>query len=120
MVSEELWEQVNAILDEQQRANKRPARRPVQLFAGVTRCHCGTSMYVPSNTPKCVCHKCRNKIPKKDLEGVFRDELKAFFFQPETVAEYVGQADETIRDLTELLRSMREEYGSAGSSQECD
>lgn len=109
VVSEELWEQVNAILEDQERTKKKPARKPVQLFAGVTRCHCGTSMYVPSNTPKYVCHKCRNKIPKEDLEAVFRDELKAFFFDPEAVAGYLGQADETLRDRADLLASMRED-----------
>lgn len=109
VVPEGLWEQVNAILDEQQKANKRPARRPVHLFAGVTRCHCGTSMYVPSNTPKYVCHKCRNKIPEDALEEVFRDELKAFFFDPSAVATYFKEADDTVGNWTELLEGLREE-----------
>ena len=109
IVSEEVWDQVNAILDEQQATHKRPARRPVQLFAGVTRCHCGTKMYVPSNTPKYVCHKCRNKIPKTDLEGIFRDELQGFFFSPDMVAEYLGQADEEIRHRAELVEALLEE-----------
>ena len=41
IVSEELWDQCNAILDEQEKQNKRPARKTVQLFAGYVFCQCG-------------------------------------------------------------------------------
>ena len=46
IVSEELWEQCNAILDENHNG-RRNGRRPMTLFAGVTHCHCGSKMYVP-------------------------------------------------------------------------
>ncbi len=68
IVSEELWDRCNAILSRQQ-ANRQPrARNPVHLFGGLTWCGvCGTKMYVKSNTPKYVCHKCCNQT--RDLYG---------------------------------------------------
>ncbi|OFZ79391.1 MAG: hypothetical protein A2583_02855 [Bdellovibrionales bacterium RIFOXYD1_FULL_53_11] len=51
IVSEELWNQCNQILEEQTKAHKRPGRKPVQLFAGLAFCACGHKMYVRSNSP---------------------------------------------------------------------
>lgn len=109
VISEELWDQCNAILEQQRRNGKRAAKKPVQLFAGVAYCACGQKMYVPSNTPKYVCHECRNKIPIADLEGVFHEQLKNFFFSPSEIADYLNQADETIRDREEQLETLSNE-----------
>jgi site-specific DNA recombinase len=106
IVPEELWEQCNLTLNE---ARRRPARKAVQLFAGVTQCVCGAKMYVPSNTPKYVCYKCRNKIPVGDLEGVFHEQLKNFFLSPKEMVSYLEQADETIKEKEELLASLMRE-----------
>ena len=75
VVSAEVWDQCNAILDEQRKRRKPPARKRVHLFGGITFCSCGQKMYVPSNSPKYVCAKCRNKIPVEDLEGIFQEQL---------------------------------------------
>lgn len=103
IVSQELWDQCNAILDEQRAKRKRPGRKAVHLFAGLVYCHCGNKMYVPSNTPKYVCYKCRNKIPIVDLDGIFHEQLKNFFFSPDEVAEYLNQADQMIGEKENLL-----------------
>ena len=53
LVSKDLWDRCNDILEKQQRVG--PARRKVShLFAGLVHCSCGTKMYVPSNTDKYV------------------------------------------------------------------
>ncbi|MEW8285204.1 MAG: recombinase family protein [Candidatus Thiodiazotropha endolucinida] len=103
IVTEALWDQCNAILEDQRKKHKRPARKAVQLFAGLTYCGCGHKMYVPSNTPKYVCYKCRNKIPIVDLEGIFHEQLKNFFFSPDDIAQYLNQADSVIREKEKLL-----------------
>jgi len=109
IVSEELWNQCNAILDEQERKNKRPARKVVHLFSGVAYCQCGSKMYVPSNSPKYICYKCRNKIGEADLEEVFHQQLKSFFFSPTEVSDYLQKADKVIKEKEELLRALGEE-----------
>jgi len=109
VVSEELWNQCNQILDERRRNGRRPARTAVHLFAGIAYCHCGQKMYVPSNTPKYVCYKCRNKIPVEDLDAVFHEQLKGFFFSPTEIVRYLEQADNTIKEKAELLQTLENE-----------
>ena len=109
IVSEELWDQCNAILDEQEKQNKRPARKTVQLFAGFVFCHCGHKMYVPSNSPKYTCYKCRNKIGTTDLEEIFHHQLKDFFFSPTEITNYLNQADQVIKNKEELLKTLEGE-----------
>src|SRR5215510_14668426 len=41
IVSEELWDQCNQILEERDKNGKRPAKKPTHLFTGVTFCSCG-------------------------------------------------------------------------------
>ncbi|HZS09329.1 MAG TPA: recombinase family protein [Blastocatellia bacterium] len=108
VVSEELWEECNRILGAM-RNGKKPARKAVQLFAGVTLCHCGDRMYKPSNTPKYVCPRCRNKIPTDDLEAVFHQQLRGFVFSPDEVARYLEDADQAIAGKGELLATLEQE-----------
>jgi site-specific DNA recombinase len=68
-------------------------------------------MYVPSNTPKYVCYECRNKIPVGDLEGVFHEQLKHFFFSPEDITEYLHHADHVLKEKEALLHTFESEQG---------
>lgn len=74
IVSEEVWEEANAILNGSQKFGKKTAH----LFAGFVFCHCGGKMSVPSNSPKYVCMDCRHKIRTNDLEEIFRAQLAEF------------------------------------------
>ncbi|TGY88229.1 recombinase family protein [Marinicauda algicola] len=97
IVSVELWERCNAILDEQAKGRK-PGPRGRYLFAGKVKCEAdGQTMYVLNENPKFVCRQCRRKIPQDDLEAIFRDQLKAFFFSPEDVAAYLRSTSSDIQ-----------------------
>jgi len=109
IVSEDLWKECNAILYDQQRKNKPPAKRAVHLFAGFAYCDCGTKMYVPSNSPKYTCPKCRNKIGVTDLEEVFHHQLQTFFMSPTEVAGYLAKADQVVEEKEELLQALEDE-----------
>lgn len=107
VISPEIWDRCNAML--QERKNRPPAKQTRTLFAGVVFCGCGNKMYVPSNTPKYVCYRCRNKIPVTDLENVFHTQLKDFFFSTADVARHLESADITIREKTQLLAAIEAE-----------
>ena len=109
IVSEEVWDQCQAILDSNP---KHPGRTkaPTQLFAGFVFCHCGKKMYVRTNTPKYICEGCRNKIPVEDLEAVFIDELKNFAVSPGEINAHLEKANTNIAEKERLLVSIQSEY----------
>ena len=109
IVSEEIWDQCNTILEKQKKSRKKPPKKTVHLFSGVAHCQCGGKMYVPSNSPKYTCYKCRNKIGETDLEEVFQYQLKSFFFSPSEIDGYLKKADQFIKEKEELMRSLVEE-----------
>lgn len=109
VVSEELWTECNTILEEQRTKGKRPTKRALHLFAGLAFCGCGHKMYVPSNSPKYVCAKCRNKIPVVDLEAVFHEQLRNFFFSTDELAHYLERADTVIREKEDLVSVLERE-----------
>ena len=112
IVSEALWSQCNALVDEQLKG--RPAaRKAVQLFTGLSFCHCGQKMYVKSNSPKYICGKCRNKIPIEDLEGVFHDQLKTFFLSSDEIDQHLAKAQAGIGEKEELIRVLENEHAKA-------
>jgi hypothetical protein len=78
-------------------------------------------MYVFSRTSKYICSACRTKISMEDLEYVFRQELKAFFFPAERVNEHLAVADTELtekrgrlaaheKQLEKLRAEMRKTY----------
>ena len=118
IISEELWNQCNAILDEQQKTNHRPTKKAVHLFTSFAYCECGTKMYVPSNSPKYTCQKCHNKIGIHDLESIFHEQLKEFLLSPKEILEYLNRADQSVQEKEELLASLIHEQTK--SKQEMD
>ncbi len=109
IVSQDLWDQCNRILDEQRNGRKAPGPKPVHLFTGVVYCTCGAKMRVPSNSPKYICRKCKTKVGVPDLETVFHEQLKNFFFSEEEITNHLQQADERIKEKEELLESLTSE-----------
>ena len=98
IVEASLWEQVNQIIEEQSKGWKRPGPLPTQVFGNIAHCGCGHKMYVRAGTGKYLCRKCHNKIPVADLEGIFHDELKAFFGSPERIAAHLGDAKRNLSE----------------------
>lgn len=109
IISEDLWNQANQIIEEQLKAWKKPGKSPVHLFSGLAFCSCGHKMYVAANTPKYFCRKCSNKIPITDLENIVRQELKVFFGQPKLIAEHLKNAGQNVIEKSALLETHQRE-----------
>ena len=96
IVTPELWDRCNAILDEQANG-KALGPRGRYLFAGKIVCgHDNSKMYVLNEAPKFVCRICRNKIPQDDIEAIFRDQLRAFFSSEKELAAYLDNTTAEI------------------------
>jgi site-specific DNA recombinase len=108
IVSDEVWEQCNWFL-EKNHNGKRPARHTVQLFAGIAHCSCGNKMYVPVKSPKYICSKCKNKIGIADLEAVFHEQLKTYFFSPTEIGAYLQGMDRNLKEKEASLKSLEQE-----------
>jgi site-specific DNA recombinase len=109
IISDELWNQTNQIIEEQLKSWKRPGKTPVHLFSGLAHCACGHKMYVRAGSPKYFCRKCCNKIPVTDLENVVHQELKVFFTQPERVTHHLQAADKNLVEKQTLLDAHQRE-----------
>lgn len=114
IVSEEVWDQVNSII-EAQKTGPIQTKRVRHLFAGLTHCECGARMQVPSNSPKYVCPKCKLKIPLEDLETIFQEQLKGFFLSPEDIQRYLAQADDALNEKEAQLATIQAEEAGAAS-----
>ena len=109
LVSDEVWEECNRLIDDSYVKQKRPAKKPVHLFAGIAHCECGQPMYVPSNSPKYVCRACRNKIAAVDLDEIFMEEIKGYSLSPEAIANYLKSSGDTANEKERLIALQREE-----------
>ncbi|HZQ45910.1 MAG TPA: recombinase family protein [Verrucomicrobiae bacterium] len=109
IVPESLWQQVNQIIEEQTKSWKRPGKSPVHVFSSLAQCACGAKMYVRAKSPKYVCRKCCNKIPIKDIDEIFHHEMKAFFAQPERIAQHLKDARQNLTEKEALLATHKNE-----------
>jgi len=103
IVSENMWNQVNKILEEQGKAWKKPGRLPTQTFSRLAWCSCGGKMYARHDSPKYLCRKCNNKIPIADLENTFHEHLKAYFSDPKRLTANINQAKTNLMAKEQLL-----------------
>ncbi len=109
IISPELWQQCNDLLGYGEGKRKRPTRKAVQIFGGLVFCACGQKMYIPGDTVKYTCQKCRNKIPADDLESVYVGELKGLFTSRERVEQALAHANESLSRLEDTLQGKLQE-----------
>lgn len=51
-----------------------------------------------SNPSKYTCPECKEKIPKEDLETIYKEQLKTFILSPKKMAKYLSKANVVIQD----------------------
>lgn len=109
IVSVEVWEECNRILDEQEGKWKKSGPRPVQLLAGYVTCTCGKAMYVYSRSKNYACKPCRRKIPADDLEDIYHEHLKDFLLTESDTETYLSRITDDIRESQNQQHLLSEE-----------
>lgn len=110
IVSEELWDRCNAILDDEHKPRRQATKRSLHLFGDLLFCAAdGAKMHVPSWSTKYRCPKCRVGIPAEDLETVFASQLRSFVVSEDEIAAHLESASEQIQVQAALLESLRGE-----------
>ncbi len=97
IVSEELWKQVNDVIDANHTKRKPMARRSVHPFSGTLECHCGGKMRVSPRGNKYACQKCdETRIAVEDIEDIYYQQLKGFLLGKDELPQFVERVDEAI------------------------
>jgi hypothetical protein len=69
--------------------------------------HAAIKMYVPANSPKYICNKCRMKIPAEDLDAIFLSRLKTFLVSPKDIDNFLERAQETMAEKETLVETRK-------------
>ncbi len=119
IVTEELWNECNRILDEQEKKNKPVSKKTVHLLAGYVYCSCGKKMYVYHEAPVYKCKSCRVKIDVADIDEIYHEQLKTFFLTDSDtktvesnfeldISEKQKLLDQTKVELAKLKKRLKE------------
>ncbi len=112
IVSEEVWNECNMLLDKMERKMEKPGRQPQFLLAGFVKCEeCGKKMYVyhKTKTPTYTCTACKIRIHVEDLDSIYHDQLKTYLLADTSVSEYLQKADSELQQKEKLLLTVLEE-----------
>ena len=109
IISKELWDSCQQVLDEITGSRKKVGRLGVHLFSTVTYCTCGMKMYMRTNSPKYVCTSCKNKIDPDDLEAIFHSRLENFQFSDADIQNHLSKQRSILNEKKHLLETQKEE-----------
>lgn len=115
IISEEIWNETQQILNVIYDKFKRMGRVPVHLFTGYAKCECGEKMYVFKKLKKYCCRKCKNKIPTDDLEAVFTSQIEHFLFSEDDITLQLKRNESLIQDKEQEVINLQEEVQSLDS-----
>lgn len=110
IVTEELWNECNAYLDQQLKKNKRAGRTAKHLLAGYVLCECEKKMYVFTGSPSYTCATCKTKIRVDDLDEIYHGELKEFFYAEGDGQGYQDYLQQQLQEKQALLETTSREY----------
>jgi site-specific DNA recombinase len=115
IVSKELWQQVNDIIDRYEASKTQPLNKKLKLFTGFLRCDCGGKMYVPSSNPKYTCKECKRKIPVDDMEEIFKHQLKNFLLSKEDIAAFFESSQKGVKEKERELGLLHDKIATVKS-----
>lgn len=109
-MTEDLWNECNAYLDQQLKKNKRTGRTAKHLLAGYVHCECGKKMYVFTGSPSYTCPICKTKIRVEDLDEIYHGELKEFLYADQDGEGYQEKLQHQLQEKRALLDATSKEY----------
>lgn len=114
IVNEELWDEVNAIIDNQykryteNRTQKQNTK--VHLFTNFVYCSCGSKMRTHIQTPNYKCTAgCGNMILKEDLEALFHGELSRYVISEQDIQSYQSRVEVELNNTKEQLVKLKKD-----------
>ncbi len=109
IVSAEVWNECNRILDDQLAKRKHPGRKAVHLLSGYIYCECGKKMYVyhEGQNQNYACKTCKNRISVADIDEIFHELLKSFLVTDEGISTFLQQANQTIEKQEAYLMHLQ-------------
>lgn len=113
IVSIELWEECNRILDDQDSKQRKPGPKSVHLLSGFVTCQCGKKMYVFHEALTYACKKCKNRISVADLDEIYHEQLKSFLLTESDLNDYLQKSNETLQEKMKLLELVLDESRTA-------
>lgn len=107
IVSEETFDRVAAILEEQTKPKRKPGKKPVHVFAGLLKCGCGGKMYVYTRSPNYTCMKCKNKIAATALEEIFTGSITDNLADTAQIAAHLDRSKSKIAERLEEAAAIK-------------
>ncbi|RFM34403.1 recombinase family protein [Chitinophaga silvisoli] len=111
LISEDLWNQCNSILDQQYKKRNKSGRQSNFLLAGILKCKCDNKMYVYHGVDTFHCKNCGNKISVKDIDFIYEEQLKNFLFTNLEIDTYRQETKALIEEKTSLVEVTEMEIG---------
>jgi site-specific DNA recombinase len=112
-VSEEIFDRVNRILEEQTKPavkpGKKPGKKPAHIFAGILKCGCGHKMYVYTRSPNYTCNRCKNKIAISVIEEVFVGAIADSLADGGRIAAHLNKVKDKIAERQANAANAREQ-----------
>jgi len=108
IVTDELWNQVNAIMDTQSKQRTPIGPKATYLLSGFVTCAKSHKMYVYQGAKVYACPKCKTRIAVDDLDEIYQVYLKDYLGNINH-KEYLEQSDSQLHDCKTLLESTTKE-----------
>ncbi len=111
IVSEELWDSCNTILQEQEAKLKKPGPKAAHLLSGYLYCSCGSKMYVyhRDKSPHYRCKPCNTKIMVEDMDSIYHEQLKTFLFSDTELDSYLSKSNDSVFEKEAQLQHIKSE-----------
>lgn len=108
LVSRDMWEECNRILDESKKPQKQRGPKPKHLLAGYLHCSCDKKMYVfhEGRSQTYRCKRCKNRIAEEDIHEIYKEQLRSFLLTDIDEKSYIDKVSAELLEKEQQLDSL--------------